>query len=78
VGDDSHVFLGRKFLVEKDVRQCVVLMKHPFLLSPKFGAKSSHIFMQSQQNVTAVCRIDCLACQNELFYEQLPWCQRKL
>jgi hypothetical protein len=37
------------------------MMQQPFLLSPKFGAKSLYI------NVTVVCRIDCLACQDEFF-----------
>jgi hypothetical protein len=49
------------------VRRCVVVIQQPVLLSPKFGAKSSNIFTQSQQNVTVVCGIDCLACQDELF-----------
>jgi hypothetical protein len=39
----------------------------PVLLSPKFGAKSSHIFTQSPWNVTLVYGIDCLACQDELY-----------
>jgi hypothetical protein len=38
----------------------------PVLLSPKFGAKSLHIFMQSQK-VTVVYGIDCLGCQEEFF-----------
>jgi hypothetical protein len=33
----------------------------------KFGAQSSHILAQSPQNVTVVCGIDCLACQDEFF-----------
>jgi hypothetical protein len=40
------LFLANKFRSEKGrVRQCVVVMLQPVLLSPKFGAKSSHIFM---------------------------------
>jgi hypothetical protein len=42
-------------------------MKQPVLLSQKLGAKSSHIFTQSPLNVTLVCGIDCLACQDEFF-----------
>jgi hypothetical protein len=42
-------------------------MQQPIILSPKFEAKSSHIFTQSPQNVTAVCGIDCLVCQDEFF-----------
>jgi hypothetical protein len=42
-------------------------MRQPVLLSPKFGAKSLDIFPQSPQNVTAVCRTDCLACQDKFF-----------
>jgi hypothetical protein len=38
----------QNFLGEKgSVRWCVVVKQQPVLLSPKFGAKSSHIFMQS-------------------------------
>jgi hypothetical protein len=39
---------GKKFPGGKGiVRRCVVVMQQPVLLSPKFGAKSSHIFTQS-------------------------------
>jgi hypothetical protein len=47
VRDNNQVF-GEKFPGEKgSVRRCVVMMQQPVLLLPKFGAKSSHIFMQS-------------------------------
>jgi hypothetical protein len=47
VGNDRHVVFGKKFRGEKgSVRQCVVMMRQPVLLSQKFGAKSSHIFTQ--------------------------------
>jgi hypothetical protein len=42
-------------------------MQQPIHSSPKFGAKSSHIFIQSLQNVTVLSGIDCLACQEEFF-----------
>jgi hypothetical protein len=59
---------GKKFPGEKgSVRQCGVVMQQPILLSPKFGEKSSHILMQLLQNLTTVCEIDCLACQDEFF-----------
>jgi hypothetical protein len=46
--DDSNVVSGQKLLSEKgSVRRCVVVMQQPVLLTPKFGAKSSHIFTQS-------------------------------
>jgi hypothetical protein len=48
VGDNSHVGFGQKFSDEKgSVRQSVVVMQQPVLLSPKFGVKSSHIFRQT-------------------------------
>jgi hypothetical protein len=48
VGDDSHDGFGQKFPGEKgNVRQCVVMIEQPVLLSPKFRMKSSHIFMKS-------------------------------
>jgi hypothetical protein len=47
-GGDSHAVFGKKFPGKKgSVRRCIVVMQQPVLLSPKFGAKSSHIFMQS-------------------------------
>jgi hypothetical protein len=33
----------------------------------KFGAKSPNIFMLSPYNVTVVCGIYCLPCQDEIF-----------
>jgi hypothetical protein len=36
-------------------------------LSPKFRAKSLHIFTQSPKIVKIVCGIDLLACQDKLF-----------
>jgi hypothetical protein len=48
VGDYNHCFFVKKFSGEKgSVRRCVVVMQQPVPLSPKFGAKSSHIFTQS-------------------------------
>jgi hypothetical protein len=45
-GDDSHVVFGQKFPGKKgSVRWCIVMMQQPVLLSPKFRAKTSHIFM---------------------------------
>jgi hypothetical protein len=44
---ESHVVFGQKFSGEKgNVRRCVVVMQQPVLLSPVFGANSSHISMQ--------------------------------
>jgi hypothetical protein len=57
-GDDGHAAFGHKFPGEKgSVKRCVVVMQQPVLLSLKFGAKSSHIFKQSPQNIKAVCGI---------------------
>jgi hypothetical protein len=47
LGDGILVVFGKKFPGEKgSVRRCVVVMQQP-VLSPKFGAKSSHIFTQA-------------------------------
>jgi hypothetical protein len=47
VGDDSHVAFCQKFPCEKgSVRRRVVVMQQSVLLSPKFLAKSSKIFIQ--------------------------------
>jgi hypothetical protein len=58
VGNNSHVAFGERFPCGKgSVRLCVVLMHQLVLFSPKFGAKSSHIFTLSPYNVTVLCRI---------------------
>jgi hypothetical protein len=52
VGDDSHVVsLVKNFLVKKEVWDGSLSWCYSqfCLLSPKFGAKSSHVFAQSQQ-----------------------------
>jgi hypothetical protein len=60
--------LVKKFHGEKGrLRWCIVVMRQPVILSPKFRAKYSHIFTKAPQNITLVCRIDCLACQDEFF-----------
>jgi hypothetical protein len=42
---DSHVVFGGEFPGGKgSMRRCIVLMQQPVLLSPMFGATSSHIF----------------------------------
>jgi hypothetical protein len=47
-GGDNHVAFDKKFHAEKgSVGQCIVMMQQPVLLSPKFGTKSSLIFMLS-------------------------------
>jgi hypothetical protein len=44
---DSYVVFGKKFCGEKgSVRQCVVVMQQPVLLSSKFEVKYSHILTQ--------------------------------
>jgi hypothetical protein len=65
MGGDSHVrFDKKKLRVEKGIMRLRCRDTTDRFLSPKFGAKSSHI---SPRNVTAVCGIDCLACQDEFF-----------
>jgi hypothetical protein len=72
VGTTVMLFLDKTFLGKKgSVRRCVVVTQQPVLLSPKFGAKSSHIFTQSPSNVTVVYEIDCLVCQDEFFVNNL-------
>jgi hypothetical protein len=41
------LFLVKNSLGKGNMSWCVVVMQQPVLLSPKFEAKSSHIFMQS-------------------------------
>jgi hypothetical protein len=67
-GGRLSCFLWSKFSGEKgSVGLCIVVMQHPVLLSPKFGVNFSYIFTQSSQNVTVICRIDCMAYENEFF-----------
>jgi hypothetical protein len=62
------LFLVNNSLVKKgSVRRCVVVMRRPILLSPKFEKKYSHNFAQSPWNVTVVCGIYRLAYQDEFF-----------
>jgi hypothetical protein len=44
---ESHAVFGQKVTGEEGSVRLVVMMQKPVLLSPKFGAKSSHIFTQS-------------------------------
>jgi hypothetical protein len=67
-GEQQSCCFGKKFHCEKgSVRQCIVVMQKPVLLSSKFGVKSSHIFMQLPYNITVVCGIDYFACQDKFF-----------
>jgi hypothetical protein len=46
-GGDGNVVFGEKFAGEKrNLRRCIAVMQQPIILSPKFGMKSSQIFMQ--------------------------------
>jgi hypothetical protein len=48
VGEDSCVVFGKKFPGEKgSMRWFIVVMQQQVIMSPKFGAKSWHIFTQS-------------------------------
>jgi hypothetical protein len=68
VGDDSHFVFRQKALGEDgNVKRGFVMVKQPGLFSPKFGATSSHVFMQSSQNVAVEPGIHSLACLNRCF-----------
>jgi hypothetical protein len=68
VGDDSHFLFRQKLLGENGgVRRGFVMVKQPGLLSPKFGATSSHVFTQSPQNVAVEPGIHSLACWDRCF-----------
>jgi hypothetical protein len=49
------------------VRRGVVMVKQPGLLSPKFGATSSHVYTQPLPNVAAEAGVHSLACWNKFF-----------
>jgi hypothetical protein len=60
--DDSPVVFRQKLLGEnRSVRRGVVMVKQPGLFSPKFGARSSHVFKQSPLNIAVETEIHSLA-----------------
>jgi hypothetical protein len=68
VGDDSRLVFRRKLLGnDGSVRRGVVMMKQPGLFSPKFGATSSYVSMQSLQNVAVEPGIHSLARWDKYF-----------
>jgi hypothetical protein len=57
------------FSVRNSVRRCVIVMQQPVLLSPKFGAKSSHV-SRSRRKTSQRIRNGVFglpACQDEFF-----------
>jgi hypothetical protein len=78
VGDDSRVVFDKKFPGEKgSVRPCVVVMQQPVLMSPKLGAKSSHIFMQSGVKCQSSMRTLLFDLPGRIICEHSPLCHRK-
>jgi hypothetical protein len=68
IGNESHVVFGQKIYGAKgNVKGVVVMKQRPDLSLSKLGAKFSHIFKKSPQNVTVVCGIGCLGLQDEFF-----------
>jgi hypothetical protein len=62
------LFLVKKFSAERgSVRRCIAMIQQPVLLSPKFGAKSSHSLTQSSLDVTVICGLEYFSCQDKLF-----------
>jgi len=68
MGDDSHFVFRHKLVGENgSERRGFVMVKQPGLFSPKFGATSSHVFVQSPQNVAVEPRNHILACWDKFF-----------
>jgi len=68
VGDDSHFVFHQKLQGEDgSVRWGIVMVKQPGLFSLKFGAKSSHVFTQSPQNIAVEPGIHSLAHWDKFF-----------
>jgi hypothetical protein len=62
VGDDSYFVFRQKLSGEdRSVRRGVVMVKLPGMISPNFGAKSSHVFTQSLQTFAEETEIHSLA-----------------
>ena len=70
--DNGNLVFRQKLLGEDErVRQGVVMVKQPGLFLPKLGAMSSHIFMQSPQNIAVEPGIHSLACW-DIFFVHIP------
>ena len=68
MGDDRQTVSCQKLLGEDgSVKMGHCHVKQPGLFLPKFGATSSHIFMQSLQNVAVEPGIHSLACWDNFF-----------
>jgi hypothetical protein len=68
MGNDNPVVVGRKLCgFQGRVGGCVVVMKEPVVVVPKFWDFSSHIFSQVSQNLTVKVRVDCSVRWNKLW-----------
>jgi hypothetical protein len=66
LGTTVVLFLAKNFLVKKrNVRRCIIAVQQPVFFCQSSG-RSLHTFSYSH-NVRKVCRIDCLATQDEFF-----------
>jgi hypothetical protein len=66
--DDSHfVFHQQPLYEDGSVRREVVMVNKPGLVSPKFGATTTHVIMQSPQNVAVQPRIYSVTCWDRCF-----------
>jgi hypothetical protein len=69
-GDDSHSVFYQKLLgKDRSVRWGIVMVKQPGLFLPKLGVTSSHVFMQSAQNIVEELKIHSLACWDKFFVQ---------
>jgi hypothetical protein len=59
MGNDNHVVITHKLCgFQGRLGGCVVMMKEPFVVVPKFRSFSSHIFSHASQNITVKVRVD--------------------
>jgi hypothetical protein len=66
MGNDNHVVLSHKLCgFQGHVGGCVLVMKEPDVVVPKFRSFLSHIFSQVSQNVTVKVRVDCSVRRNK-------------
>jgi hypothetical protein len=58
MGNDNHVVVSHKlFDFQGCVGGCIVVMKEPVVVVPKFQSFSSHIFSRVSQNVTVQVKV---------------------
>jgi hypothetical protein len=66
MGNNNHVVVSHKLCGFKgSVGRCLVMMKEPVVVAPKFQSFPSHMFSQVSQNATIKVRVDHSVSRNK-------------